>query len=604
MRVSTVGSPSTTHDGRAYAFCSDYCLRCFLADPIRYLYEDRVDEVAEDRDARAVAYFSMEIALDVDMHTYAGGLGVLAGDLVLSAADLALPLVAVTLRSDEGYFRQALDAAEQTEAPDPWPIAKFARRLPERVTVYVSGRPVRLAAWLHDVVGANGACVPVLLLDADLEGNAVEDRALTRRLYGGDARYRLAQEVVLGVGGVRMLTALGYSSIRRYHANEGHAALLAIELLQQRQADMGGDLDFEWVRSRCVFTTHTPVPAGHDKFDWALAGDVLGDDVPLDVVKMLGGVDVLNMTNLALEMARYVNGVARRHGEVSRGLFPTHAVDAITNGVHATRWTTPGFRDLYDRRIPAWRGDPQALRHAVTLPGEELWQAHQAAKDALMDRLHERVPGVFKRDAFTIGFARRATGYKRAELIVSDPERLAAIAGRVGPLQIVFAGKAHPNDDSGKAIIRSVQDVARKLRGRVPIAWLEGFDTDLAEHLTSGVDLWLNTPLPPLEASGTSGMKAALNGVPQLSVLDGWWVEGCIEGVTGWSIGSDDGLRDDEARARELEDLYGKLERVIVPLFTADRPRWLDVMRGAIAFNGSFFNSHRMVSQYAASAWL
>lgn len=603
MRVSTVGSPTATHEGRRYVFCSDFCLCSFVEDPIRYLYEEHVDEVVDDRAARAVAYFSMEIALHAGMHTYAGGLGVLAADLVRSAADLALPLVAVTLRSDDGYFRQTLAEAGQTEAPDPWPIVKFARRLPERVTVYVSGRPVRLAAWLHEVFGANGASVPVLLLDADLDGNAVEDRALTRRLYGGDARYRLAQEIVLGIGGVRMLEALGFSSIRRYHANEGHAALLAIELLQQRQADMGGALDFEWVRSRCVFTTHTPVPAGHDQFDWALAGDVLGDDVPLDVVKMLGGLEVLNMTHLALEMARYVNGVARRHGEVSRGLFPTHAVDAITNGVHATRWTAPALRDLYDRHIPAWRADPQALRHAVTLPANELWQAHVAAKDTLMGVLQTRAPGVFQRDAFTIGFARRATGYKRAELILSDPERLAAIASRAGPLQIVFAGKAHPNDDGGKAIIRAVRDVARKLRGRVAIAWLEGYDTDLAEHLTSGVDLWLNTPLPPLEASGTSGMKAALNGVPQLSVLDGWWVEGCIEGVTGWSIGAPS-ASDHEARSQELADLYGKLERVILPMFTGDRPRWLDVMRGAIAFNGSFFNSHRMVSQYAASAWL
>jgi starch phosphorylase len=603
MRVSAAGSPSVTYDGREYSFCSEFCRRAFVADPIGYVYEQ---QAAGEFALRAVAYFSMEIALATGMNSYAGGLGVLAGDALRSAADLGLPLVGVTLRNASGYFRQQLGPAGQSEQPDDWPVEAFARQLEARVEVRIGGRPVRIAAWRHDVAGADGGLVPVLLLDTDLEDNHPGDRDLTRYLYGGDSRFRLSQEVVLGVGGARMLEALGFRGLRRFHMNEGHAALLALELLRRRHAEVGGDLDFEWVRSRCVFTTHTPVPAGHDQYDWTLVREVLAEEVPFDVVRMLGGADRLNMTQLALDLSRYVNGVARRHGEVSRGMFPTHLVDAITNGVHSVRWTSTPFQRLYDRRIPSWRADPQALRHGITLPPEEVWQAHAEAKHALFDALAARAPGVFLADVFTIAFARRATSYKRADLVLTDPERLASIAAAVGRLQIVFAGKAHPRDEGGKALIRRVREVAERLRGRVAIAWLEGYDVELASALTAGADLWLNTPIPPLEASGTSGMKAAHNGVPQLSVLDGWWVEGWIEGVTGWSVGPGPELVLDEAarRARELDDLYGKLERTILPLYYDDRARWIDVMRGAIAFNASFFNSHRMVAQYAAHAWL
>jgi glycogen phosphorylase len=362
MRVSTTGSLSLTYEGRHYSFCSEFCRRSFVDDPIRVVYEREVPG-ADDPATRAVAYFSMEIALDPGMHTYAGGLGVLAGDVVHSAADLALPLVAVTLRNAEGYFRQSLDASGQAEHPDPWPTEDFAHLVSERVEVRIAGRPVQIRAWRHDMSGADGATVPVLLLDTDIDGNHPDDRALTRHLYGGDARYRLAQEVVLGIGGVRLLDAAGYRSIRRYHMNEGHAALLGLELLRRRHAEIGGELDFEWVRSRCVFTTHTPVPAGHDQHDWALVRELVAEEVPFDVVGMLGGADHLNLTHLALELSRYVNGVARRHGEVSRGLFPTHAVDAITNGVHSVRWTSEAFRRLFDRRIR--RGGPIRRRCAT-----------------------------------------------------------------------------------------------------------------------------------------------------------------------------------------------------------------------------------------------
>jgi starch phosphorylase len=345
-----------------------------------------------------------------------------------------------------------------------------------------------------------------------------------------------------------------------------------------------------------VFTTHTPIAAGHEQFEWDLVDEVLGHPVDDDVLRMLGGEERLNMTRLALHSSHFVNGVAHRHQEVSATMFPTTEVASITNGVHSTTWTSAPFAELFDRRIKHWRSDPQALRAALSLPDDEVWAAHDAARQALFAELDRRSRGTFDRSAFTIGFARRATAYKRADLVLTDLDRLRAIARAVGPFQIVFAGKAHPADDEGKERIRRVRKAADDLGGAVPVAWLEDYDLDLAHVLTSGVDLWLNTPLPPLEASGTSGMKAAHNGIPQLSVRDGWWVEGCIEGVTGWSI-------DDDGHGGEAGSLYAKLETLILPRFR-DRRAWADVMRGAIALSASYFNTHRMVAQYAASAWM
>jgi starch phosphorylase len=580
-------------DGVGWFFCSEVCRSRFAEDPVIWTHEFPLAE-PDAPASRVVAWFSMEVALSAGIHTYSGGLGVLAGDLLRSAADLEVPLVAVSLVSSEGYFRQRLDGDGQHEAPDPWRPWDYAERTDAVVQVQIQRRIVRVGAWRTWVTGARGA-VPVLLLDTDQDGNDPTDRAITRRLYGGDAEDRLAQEIVLGVGGARMLAALGYDQIRRWHMNEGHAALLGVELLRHRRETVGGEWDFDAVRNRCVFTTHTPVPAGHDRVPWELVDRVLGEPIPGDLLRMLGGDAELNMTRLGLSLSHFVNGVARRHQEVSAAMFPASDVAAITNGVHATTWTSAPFAALFDRRIPHWRDDPQALRSAVGLPDDELWAAHAAARDRLHDELERRAPGRFRRDVLTIGFARRATAYKRPELVLADLDRLRALARDAGPLQIVFAGKAHPDDEGGRERIRRVQEAARALGDAVPVAWLEGYDLDLARLLTSGVDVWLNTPLAPLEASGTSGMKAAHNGVPHLSVRDGWWVEGHIEGVTGWSI---DGGPDGEAAS-----LYAKLESAVLPRFH-DRAAWADVMRGAIAFSASYFNSHRMVAQYAACAWL
>ncbi len=555
----------------------------------------------------SVAYFSMEVGLVADMPTYAGGLGVLAGDTLRSAADLGVPMVGVTLLHRKGYFRQRLDAnGRQAEEPVDWPIERFLLELPQRVSVTIEGRTVALRAWKYEIMGIE-TVVPVYFLDADVPGNAEDDRTLTHFLYGRDARYRLCQEIVLGIGGVRMLRALGCRALTRFHMNEGHSSLLVMELLEERARHAGRTAiapdDVAAVRQQCVFTTHTPVPAGHDQFPMEVARRILGESPVFALADRCCHEGKLNLTYLALNFSHYVNGVAMRHGEVSRRLFAGYAIDAITNGVHAATWTADEFHALYDRHIPGWRRDTFSLRYALSIPREEIWTAHAGAKRRLADRVARDIGVHLDPATFTLGFARRATAYKRADLLMHDVDRLTHIAAVVGPLQVVYAGKAHPQDDAGKAVIERIFRAREALGPRVPVVYLENHDMALGRLLTSGVDLWLNTPEPPLEASGTSGMKAALNGVPSLSVLDGWWVEGHIEDVTGWSIGEPTAAPYPDRTAADAASLYDALERVIVPLFYGRRDRFIDVMRYAIALNGSFFNSHRMVEEYVLKAY-
>jgi len=585
---------------------------------------------------RFVGYFSMEIALENDMPSYSGGLGVLAGDTIRAAADIRLPMVAVSLLYRKGYFQQVLaDDGAQSEDPVEWDVEKFLQEEVPRVTVNLENRRIELRAWRYSVKGVRGYEVPVYFLDADLPDNDPKDRELTGSLYGGDPLYRLSQEILLGIGGVRMLRALGHTELMRYHMNEGHAALLTMELLEEEAKRAGrtsikGE-DIEKVRSKCVFTTHTPVPAGHDKFPVEYLTRLYPEQARFFEVKDASSVELVrsilqaeqdfpdlqeaarhaasvNMTYLALSLSNFVNGVAKLHGEVSRRMFPNVPIEAITNGVHAGTWACPAFRDLYDRYIPSWREDNYSLRGALGLPPEDVWSAHLLAKHDLLETVRKKTGLKLDPEAFTIGFARRATGYKRADLILRDLDRLRQIAKNAGSFQIVFAGKAHPKDGGGKDIIKRIFKAKKALKKNVSIVFLENYNLDLGGKLTSGCDLWLNTPQYPLEASGTSGMKAALNGVPSLSILDGWWVEGHIEGTTGWSIG-DSHRRDPEPdttadNVADAESLYSKLESVILPLFYEDRNRYLAVMQHAIAINGSFFNTQRMVQQYITDAYL
>lgn len=548
-----------------------------------------------------VAYFSMEMALDPAMPTYSGGLGILAGDTMRSAADLAIPMVGVTLASRSGYFRQQIVSGAQVEQAQAWSPQQHARPVETKVSVRIAARDVWVTAWEYTVQSRcpNSRPVPVYLLDTDLPENPPADRNLTGSLYGGDNAYRLQQEIVLGIGGVRLLRALGIA-VEKYHLNEGHAALLTLELLRQQLQDgVASTAATARVREHCVFTTHTPVPAGHDQFDYELALPALAGLVQPQLVRSLAGKERLNMTLLALNLSGWVNGVARRHAEVSRDMFPGYEVHAITNGVHSWTWASDAHRALYDKYFPHWQVEPESLVHAGRIPAEELSAAHAAAKDALLGHLARSLPGsALRRDRLTIGFARRMTSYKRPSLLFSDLDRLRRIARRY-PLQVVLAGKAHPMDMPGKEHIRNLHRFAKELGPDIPVAFLPDYAMDTARLIVSGVDVWLNTPQRPLEASGTSGMKAALNGVPNLSVLDGWWLEGWEEGITGWAVGPD-GPHDAQL---DVESLYTKLERVVAPLFYDDPAGWRQVCMNAISDNASFFNTHRMVRRYVLEAY-
>ena len=490
-----------------------------------------------------IAYFSMEIGIEPDMHTYSGGLGVLAGDTIRSAADLKVPLVGVTLLHRKGYFQQVIDAAgRQHEAAAEWSVDSFLKEMPYRVQVTIEGRPVHLRAWHYQVKGVTGFSLPVFFLDTDLPENSNEDSALTDFLYGGDQRYRLCQEIVLGIGGVRMLRAIGYESINRFHMNEGHASLLTLELLDENARKSGRDYvthdDVEAVRKVCVFTTHTPVPAGHDQFPVDLVHRVVGprdDFMRLKDIAVLE--DRLNMTYLALNLSHYINGVAKRHKEISNHMFEGYSIDSITNGVHAATWVSSPFQKLYDQYMPGWKEDNFSLRYALNIPEQEILKAHEMSKHEVILYTNRTAKVDMDESVFTIGFARRATAYKRADLLFHGIDELIDISSRIGPLQVIYAGKAHPQDGDGKELIKRIIEAGELLKGKIKIVYIENYDMRLGILITSGVDLWLNTPEPPMEASGTSGMKAALNGVPSLSVLDGWWIEGCLEGITGWSLG-------------------------------------------------------------------
>jgi starch phosphorylase len=550
-----------------------------------------------------VAYFSMEIAINPNMPTYSGGLGVLAGDTLRSTADLSTPLVAFTLLHRKGYFRQHLDdQGRQTEDIQPWIVEDFCTEETPRITVTVEDRAVTIRAWRYDMVGRAGHVIPIYLLDTDLPENTAWDRSLTDHLYGGDSNYRLQQEIVLGMGGVRMLNALGHR-VNVYHMNEGHAALLTLALLE---AQLGGgplnrvtDVDVNAVRQKCVFTTHTPVPAGHDRFSLEQSTRILGAERTARLQSLdCCHENMLNMTYVALHFSRYVNGVALQHGNVSRQMFPDYQIDAITNGVHAPTWVSEPFQELLDRNIPTWRRDNLYLRNAIEIPLSEITRAHAQSKETLLAEVASRTGLVLNPKVLTLGFARRAATYKRADLLFTDPDRLLEIAQAAGGLQILYAGKAHPQDEPGKALIHSVIEKAHKYSGSdLRVVYLENYDWELGALLTAGVDVWVNTPRRPYEASGTSGMKAALNGVPSLSILDGWWMEGCLEGYTGWAI--EDGV-DDTA---EAEHLYEKLEKAVVPLYLKAPAAWGNLMRTTVAYNGSFFNTNRMVKQYIRNAY-
>ncbi|MGD9895873.1 MAG: alpha-glucan family phosphorylase [Candidatus Methylacidiphilaceae bacterium] len=570
-----------------------------------------VDGLLLEKIGAKVAYFSMEMAVDEEIPTYSGGLGVLAADTLRAAAGSLLPMVGVTLLYRRGYFFQRIDAQGwQREESVLWSPENVLCELPDRVSVVLEGRSVQVRAWLYWIRDAGEGRIPILFLDTDLPENSEWDRTLSHFLYGGDNRYRLCQEVILGIGGVRMLRKLGFGQLELFHMNEGHSSLLVLELLQEEAKRAGRtepiEEDIEAVRRKCAFTTHTPVSAGHDRFPMELVRKII--HLPAIADSEYKGRfccnGEINLTHLAFQFSHYINGVAKRHSEVSRVLFYPATIDSITNGIHIPYWASPSMQALFDRHIPGWRSDAFSIRYAIAIPLEEIRQAHDESKGRLLQYVNRETNAGMSLDGLTIGFARRATAYKRPELILTDIERLKRISREKGPIQIIFAGKAHPQDEEGKRAIQRIVQSQSRLLPEVRMAYLAEYDLALARLFVAGVDLWLNTPQPPLEASGTSGMKAAVNGVPSLSILDGWWIEGCIEGETGWSIGPDYYRRKETSDTqRDARDLYEKLEGVIIPLFYRDPDGYSRVMRQGIALNGSFFNAQRMLQQYVLKAY-
>ena len=542
-----------------------------------------------------IAYFSMEIALENDIKTYAGGLGVLAGDTLRSAADLGLPMLGVTLLNNLGYFKQKIGKNGQEELKSNYNLSKL-KKLPNKVKIKIGKDEVSVGVWEYLIVGHGQYPVPVYLLDTNTSTNLPKYASLTGQLYGPGKDYRLMQEIVLGRAGVKILNSLGHKYLRKFHINEGHGSLAAVELFLNSKEKKSEDRIRD-VRRKCVFTTHTPVDAGHDVFplDFFLEYQ---KDFPYKL-KNLVDKKTVNMTKIGLFFSNFINGVALSHQKVSNKMFPEYPIHAITNGVHSETWTSPDFQKIYDKYIPNWRNSNLSLRNVFNIPLSVIWQAHQKSKKRLIDYIYKKQKTKLDLNVFTIGFARRFTGYKRSNLLFQDIKRLLNIHHNVGQIQIIYAGKAHPNDVDGKKLIKNILNLKEEYKNEIKIIFLEGYEMKLAKLMIAGVDVWLNTPLPPNEASGTSGMKAAHNGVPHFSTLDGWWLEGYIKDKTGWAIGEKrKKFNSFELNKKDAESLYYNLENKILPRYYGLPKKWQETMQNTIAINASYFNTERMLQQY------
>ena len=534
-----------------------------------------------------IAYFSAEIGLSRSIPTYSGGLGILAGDHIKSSADIGLNMCAITLLYKEGYFKQRIDEdGNQTETYpkfDPYPLLDkidltFKLRLRER--------DVFIEVYQYNYIGINGHKLPVYFLDTDCEENFPDDQIISLRLYSGDKDHRILQEAILGFGGMKLLDALGQKSIQKYHMNEGHCSFLVLDLLEKYQGDE------KRVREQCHFTTHTPVPAGHDHFSYSRVEKLLKGLLPKGLkLPSLVQDGVFHMTELGLYFSNTANGVSELHGHVARDQFSWKDIGHITNGVHHVYWMSGPNKELFDVNFKDWRSDPRQLYNIDKIPNPVLRATHRQSKKRLLAYANSQLSKALDIDTLTIGFARRAATYKRAQLIFKDVDRLIDIGK--GKIQIIFSGKAHPRDEGGKSLIKNIVKDSKYFTGHIKIIYLENYNMWLGRLITSGVDVWLNTPLRPNEASGTSGMKASLNGVPNLSVLDGWWSEGCVNGINGWAVGNPDEISDE----LDADHLYNLIENSVIPSYYGDQDDWSDMMKESIK-TGISYTSHRMVMDY------
>ena len=534
-----------------------------------------------------IAYFSAEIGISSSIPTYSGGLGVLAGDHIKAAGDAGINMCAITLLYKEGYFKQRIDEdGIQTETYprfDPDPLIK---QLDLSFSLRLQNREVFVQVYKFDYVSESGNYVPIYFLDTDFEKNSTNDKNITLRLYSGDKDHRILQEGILGFGGIKLLQKLEQNNIKTYHMNEGHCSFLVLGLLDQFRGDA------EKVISSCHFTTHTPVPAGHDHFSMNRVKNLLGTLIPNDLdLPSIKNNERLHMTELGLRFSRSANGVSELHGDVAQDQFPWTSIGYITNGVHHSYWMGAPFKNIFDEFLPDWRLDPDKLLDIDIVPDNILFQAHQERKRKLLGYVNSQSGKVLDLDTLTIGFARRSATYKRAQLLFYNLERLRELGHK--KLQVIYSGKAHPNDDEGKALIQKIVEKSKSLFGSIKVIYLENYDMWLGRQITSGVDVWLNTPLRPNEASGTSGMKATLNGIPNLSILDGWWAEGCNHKVNGWAIG-DPNHPDDH---KDAEHLYYLLENQIIPMFYDNKKKWIALMKEAIK-TGVRFTALRMIDEY------
>jgi len=554
------------------------------------------------KDNTSVAYISMEIGIDSNIPTYSGGLGVLSGDTVRSSADLEIPMVAVCLCYSSGYFFQLFnETGEQKEKEVEWNFFYEFDKVEKPICIKIENREAKVSAWLYKVIGQSGHVLPVYLLTTDVEGNELWMKKMTGSLYDSTSKWnRIVQEIILGIGGVRLLNSLGYSNIKTYHLNEGHGSFATIELFKMYKGDV------EEVKSKVVFTTHTPVPAGHDRFDKSLVSKVFENRIPDQILKFGEDDGQLNMTYLGMNLSRYRNAVSKKHAEITKQMFPKYEIDYITNGIHLPFWVSKPFRKVFDRKWPNWKANCSLLQNAIELDDLDLFDAHIENKFNLISYQKGHSWNLLDEELITIGFAKRFATYKRAVLLFHDIDRLGKICK--GNVQFIFAGKAHPKDEMGKEFIKKVYESGNYLYDNygVKVVLMENYNMDLSHMLVSGCDIWLNTPERYREASGTSGMKAALNGVLNFSIQDGWWLEGYkMNSMAGWAIGPNDKNPKDPGVSNSWDidsnEIYEILESSIIPTYL-NHDEWLFKCKNAISL-AAYFNSHRMIEEYAERAY-
>jgi glycogen phosphorylase len=546
-----------------------------------------------------IAYLSMEIGVDARLPTCCGGLGVLAGDIIKGSADLNFPLVGVSLRHHKGYFEQRIENCQQKEILKRSNPFGVLRKRDEKVTVQIEGRNVVIGAEEYIIKNGNENKVSIYFLETKLDENTKEDKKISETCYWTGKhttyeehqRHRFKQEIVLGIGGVRFLEKLGYN-IKKYHMNEGHIALATLEVANKN------NWNIEETRKKFSFTTHTLVPAGHEIFPISMVESILEKSFSLDRITEYGGQgNYLNMTKLAMSLSSYQNGVSKKNAEAAHEMFYDKTIDYITNAIHLGTWTSGSFKGLFDRHFPGWEENPEKLKDAINLPDDEVWKAHLENKNILLDFIEDEYGIDLDRNKLTLGWFRRIAEYKRPILLFTDKERLKTIGS--GKLQILIAGKAHPRDLYGKETINVIHKEAEAVNNELPTVFIENYGMAISPTLIAGVDVLLNTPRPPNEASGTSGMKALPNGVINVSSWDGWIDEEfkTKEGLIGWAFGYQH-----ETDLQDSHGLYNVLDQKVIPTFYSHQEKWIEMQKYSISL-ASYYNTNRMLKEYIEKAW-